>query len=187
MKQVSYVRCPRCELNYMEKGEKVCSVCQKEMKAKSDSYDDLDLELDVCPICKVNYIQPNQSMCASCMAERENEDDDFDIKDNWDKYVDEEEEEMATQEDEVGEMASVGDIDEVFMDEDSEIPSFDDEKDDLDFSEDDDFEDDEEDEDDDEYTDDDDDFDDEEDFEPKKRKSKKSKDDDDDDFDDNEE
>ena len=49
-----YIRCPRCELNYIKKSDKYCDVCKKEMKLiKSDESDDLEL----CPICKVNFIQ----------------------------------------------------------------------------------------------------------------------------------
>lgn len=178
MSQISYVRCPRCELNYMPKGEKVCSVCQKEMKSKGEaSLDDLDLELDICPICKVNYIQPNQTMCSSCLKERENNKDDIDLDENWQQYIDDDEDEISSEEDEVGEMASVGDIEEVFLDEDTEIPGFEDDKEDLDFSEDDDFDDEDDFEDDDDYEED---NDDDDDFTPKKRK--KSKKDEDDDF-----
>ena len=55
MKKPVYVRCPRCELNYIQKKDKYCSVCKSEMEAKKDYVDDFDLEL--CPICKT--IQAN--------------------------------------------------------------------------------------------------------------------------------
>ena len=88
MKKITYIRCPRCELNYIDKKEKFCSVCKQEMQVGGgEEFDELDLEL--CPICKTNYIQPDEVMCASCIAERGsdpdkddddwNEDDDFDF------------------------------------------------------------------------------------------------------------
>ena len=61
MKKPVYIRCPRCELNYIQKKDKYCSVCKAEMEAKRDYVDDIDLEL--CPICKTNYIQPDEIVC----------------------------------------------------------------------------------------------------------------------------
>lgn len=34
MKKPVYIRCPRCELNYIQKKDKYCSVCKAEMEAK---------------------------------------------------------------------------------------------------------------------------------------------------------
>ena len=69
MKKPVYIRCPRCELNYIEKKDKLCSVCKAELSAnKEDFIGDLDLEL--CPICKTNYIQPDEIMCATCLKEQ---------------------------------------------------------------------------------------------------------------------
>ena len=70
MKKPVYIRCPRCELNYIQKKDKFCPVCKAEMEAKRDYIDDVDLEL--CPICKTNYIQPDEIMCASCLKEHQN-------------------------------------------------------------------------------------------------------------------
>ena len=36
MKKPVYIRCPRCELNYIEKKDKLCSVCKAELSAKKD-------------------------------------------------------------------------------------------------------------------------------------------------------
>ena len=107
MKKVTYIRCPRCELNYITKEEKFCSVCKQEMQVGGgNSFDELDLEL--CPICKTNYIQPDEIMCSSCLQERSS-DPNFEESDEWDKYVnrDEDEESSDTQDEEIGEMSSV--------------------------------------------------------------------------------
>ena len=70
MKKPVYVRCPRCELNYIEKKDKLCSVCKAELSANKDDFmSDLDLEL--CPICKTNYIPPDEIMCATCLKEHQ--------------------------------------------------------------------------------------------------------------------
>lgn len=82
-----YIRCPRCELNYIKKGEKLCSVCKSELDGTSE-LDELDLEY--CPVCKTNYIQPDEIMCATCAKER-SLDTNFQVdeyeNDEWDEYI----------------------------------------------------------------------------------------------------
>lgn len=107
MKKPVYIRCPRCELNYIQKKDKFCPVCKADMEAKRDYVDDLDLEL--CPICKTNYIQPDEIMCASCLKEHRPEDGD--ITSDWqDYYSREDDEDVMTMDDELGEMSTVNDI-----------------------------------------------------------------------------
>ena len=52
-----YVKCPRCDLNYMLDTEEYCDVCKAELKkgpqlifAIDDEEDDIDA-LDLCPRC----------------------------------------------------------------------------------------------------------------------------------------
>ena len=115
MKKPVYIRCPRCELNYIEKKDKLCSVCKAELSAKKDEFiGDLDLEL--CPICKTNYIQPDEIMCATCLKEHQAEDDD--VSTDWEDYLNRDEEEMIYDDEETGDMASVTDIDDQMLDDD---------------------------------------------------------------------
>lgn len=156
MKKPVYIRCPRCELNYIQKKDKYCSVCKAEMEAKKDYVDDIDLEL--CPICKTNYIQPDEIMCASCLKEHRS-DEDGELVDDWDEYLNrEDQDDETTFDDEMGEMASVNDITKSSMLDDDEIaPDIEfDEEGEIDFDE----EFDDEDDDDDDFDDDDDDDDD---------------------------
>lgn len=159
MKKAVYIRCPRCELNYIQKKDKFCPVCKAEMQAKRDYVDDIDLEL--CPICKTNYIQPDEIMCANCLKEHR-PDEDAELADDWDEYMNrEDQDDETTFDDEMGEMASVNDITKSSMLDDDEIaPGIDfDDEDGIDFEEDLDDEDDDDDDDfDDEDDDDDDDF-----------------------------
>lgn len=162
MKKPVYIRCPRCELNYIQKKDKYCSVCKAEMEAKKDYVDDIDLEL--CPICKTNYIQPDEIMCASCLKEHR-ADEDVDLIDDWDDYMSrEDQEDESTLDDEMGEMASVNDITKSSMLDDDDLDAdigFDEEEgldfedEEFDDEEDDDFDDDEEDDDDYDYDEDD--------------------------------
>lgn len=155
MKTPTYIRCPRCELNYIVKKDKYCEVCKQEMKiSKNNSFDiDEETEMEICPICKANYIQEDEIMCASCAKEKALEDGLYnnDSDTNWTEYLDDEDESILDNE-ELGEMVSITDG------EDEE----DVEDDDDDYDDDDDFDLDDIDDDDDDF-DDDDDLDDEDD------------------------
>mgnify|MGYP004657012311 FL=1 len=70
MAKVEYVRCPRCELNYIDKRDKLCKVCQMELQAHG-SDDDEELEPGICPVCKTNYIGEDEEMCALCFKEKQ--------------------------------------------------------------------------------------------------------------------
>ena len=108
-----YIRCPRCELNYCLKKEKICSVCKAEMERDKDTLvDELDLEL--CPICKTNYIRPDEIMCASCLKERAENADDINAQDDeWEEYInrDEDMNDFNSDDEETGDMASITDFD----------------------------------------------------------------------------
>ena len=172
MKKPVYIRCPRCELNYIEKKDKLCSVCKAELSAKKEDFlDDLDLEL--CPICKTNYIQPDEIMCSTCLKEHQSEDGE--VNDDWEDYLNRDEEEIVEEDEETGDMVTITDEHDDSVLDDEDIDSgigFDDKIDDDD--EDDEEEDEEFDDDDLDELDEDDDIDDDEDDE--------EEDDDEDDF-----
>lgn len=90
MKKVEYIKCPRCELNYIQKKDKFCEVCKQEMKAGAiDEYelDELEEGFELCPICKVNYLNDGETICAYCQEEKQAFDKD-DSQDDWRSYVD---------------------------------------------------------------------------------------------------
>ena len=62
---MTLVKCPRCELNYMNEGEKMCSVCRKELHGESEQYDVIEL----CSECGENPVVPGQERCAYCLKE----------------------------------------------------------------------------------------------------------------------
>ena len=112
-KKPVYIRCPRCELNYIQKKDKLCSVCKAELSAKDDYVDELDLEL--CPVCKTNYIQSDEVMCQSCLKERALDNDIHGItneNDEWDAYINRDEDEIISPDEETGDMAVVNSLDE---------------------------------------------------------------------------
>lgn len=106
MRKPEYKRCPRCELNFIKKSEKLCSVCKAELDSKNSYVSDLDLEL--CPVCKTNYIQPGEIMCDACLKEHQNEDGELSA--DWEQYMNREENDDYVDEDEeLGGMASISD------------------------------------------------------------------------------
>ncbi len=71
-----YVKCPRCELNYILAGEDYCHVCKSEMKHHSEQDEDelLDFdEMDICSVCGTNYVKENETICSDCRAKMKGE------------------------------------------------------------------------------------------------------------------
>ena len=62
MAKQKYIRCPRCELNYILEDEGLCSVCKAELQVGGDKED-----MELCPVCKTNYISSDEIMCPQCM------------------------------------------------------------------------------------------------------------------------
>ena len=99
-----YVKCPRCDLNYMLKGEEYCDVCKAELKKGPtlvfavDDDDDGEL-LELCPVCHQRNIKPGESMCSRCAEEKEYLESREDLEDeSWKEYLDDEEEEEEDEE-----------------------------------------------------------------------------------------
>ena len=101
-----WVKCPRCDLNYMRKGEEYCDVCKAELKKAPplifavDEDDDVEA-LELCPVCHQNYVRPNEKMCAKCAEEKDYKSahEEMDDDESWKEYLDDEEEEEEEDED----------------------------------------------------------------------------------------
>jgi len=63
---MSLIKCPRCELNYMNDTDKMCSVCRREVRGESEQFE----MLEMCSECGENPAVPGQELCASCLKER---------------------------------------------------------------------------------------------------------------------
>ena len=99
-----YVKCPRCDLNYMLKGEEYCDVCKAELKKGPtlifaiDDDDDGEL-LEICPVCHQRNIKPGESMCSRCAEEKEYLESREDLDDeSWKEYLDDDDEEEEDEE-----------------------------------------------------------------------------------------
>ena len=162
---VRYVKCPRCELNYIdEEKQEYCDICIAEMKGNKLQFADLDddeleeLEADVeqseiCPVCGVNKMRYGDKMCEACKKEQEydaEEEVDIDKDEEWKNYLDDDEDADLTIDDETLQEELAAEMEEEEEEEQSSDDDFfDDELDSLSDLEDDDFDDDEDDEDDD--------------------------------------
>ena len=70
---MALVKCPRCELNYMNEGEKMCSVCRKELHGESEQYDVIELCSECGEHVDIAYVETcdeyHAKYCPNCGAE----------------------------------------------------------------------------------------------------------------------
>ena len=65
---MAFVKCPKCELNYMLEGETCCPVCKKQ--AKNLKTEDLG---ELCVECGENPVVPGSQFCIVCLKEKAKE------------------------------------------------------------------------------------------------------------------
>ena len=61
---MGFIKCPRCELNYIQEEEQYCSVCKREMKG--EAHDD---PFELCSVCNENPVMPGKDVCLICYKE----------------------------------------------------------------------------------------------------------------------
>ena len=125
MKQ-TYIRCPRCELNYILKKDKFCQVCKMEMKALGTLGAEDNLDLELCPICKVNYINSDEDICAQCAKEKENEEGEISSNkkydSEWGDYSNQDEDNSSFQSEENDDIVSISNLEDTSLtDEEMEL------------------------------------------------------------------
>ena len=105
------VKCPRCDLNYILDGEKLCKVCQRELKG-----DRRDNEIELCSICNEAPALPGKDVCLFCLKEMNKSNNTPDEELTETEPVDTSS---------IGDMDSVSGMDEIIPDveENSDIPS----------------------------------------------------------------
>ncbi len=77
------IKCPRCELNYIQEGEKYCKVCYREMKGEQAQE-----EMELCSVCNAAPALPGKDVCLSCLKEMQQnggDDDDDDDPESVDE------------------------------------------------------------------------------------------------------
>lgn len=58
------IKCPRCELNYIQEDERYCKVCLRELKGEQAQE-----EMELCSICNAAPAMPGKDVCLSCLKE----------------------------------------------------------------------------------------------------------------------
>ena len=61
---MKFVKCPRCELNYMTESERFCKVCLREMNG-----DGARDEVELCSVCNEEPALPGRDVCLFCLKE----------------------------------------------------------------------------------------------------------------------
>lgn len=62
---MGFVKCPRCELNYILDGGNLCSVCRKEVRGEDEPEDIAEL----CSECGERPVVPGNELCAVCLKD----------------------------------------------------------------------------------------------------------------------
>lgn len=71
---MAMVKCPRCELNYINEDEGYCKICKREMKGEKHQED-----VEICTVCNEAPALPGKDICLFCLKEmNKNNDDDAD-------------------------------------------------------------------------------------------------------------
>ena len=63
---MALVKCPRCELNYMQDTEKLCTVCRSEMRGGEVVREEV---ADLCVECGEHAVAPGEELCYFCIKE----------------------------------------------------------------------------------------------------------------------
>ncbi len=61
---MALIKCPRCELNYIEEGEGYCKICKREMKGEGRHE-----EIEMCTVCNEAPALPGRDVCLFCLKE----------------------------------------------------------------------------------------------------------------------
>ena len=94
---VRYIKCPRCDLNYIDADkQEYCDICLKEMKGIRTDSDEIeeeeaeDLPTELCPVCGENMMRAGEKMCDECRKKAELEDEEPDPEEDteWQNYLD---------------------------------------------------------------------------------------------------
>lgn len=137
---VHYMKCPRCELNYIDADkQEYCDVCLREMRgivSDADTDEEEETPMEVCPVCGENMMRAGEKMCDECKkkAELETEEPDPDEDDDeWREYLDDDTDDLDEEMGKLDEVMSA-DLDESDQEEEEEEEeTYHDDEEDLDY------------------------------------------------------
>ena len=61
---MALIKCPRCELNYIQEDEGYCKICKREMKGEGQRE-----EIELCTVCNEHPALPGKDICLFCLKE----------------------------------------------------------------------------------------------------------------------
>ncbi len=105
-----YMKCPRCELNWILESDEYCDVCKAELGIEGFTLLEDEEEEILCPVCGVNYIERTKKMCPDCLAKSKRATSSF--TDGADSEVDSQSEDISSDSEDGIEKISFDDIDE---------------------------------------------------------------------------
>ena len=106
---MGYIKCPRCELNYIQESERYCPVCKREMRGEDEHE-----ELELCSACGERPVVPGEELCAQCLKE---------LKLQEGVHAEDGDEEPVPEETDVAALEATSDLEEINIDVDEDIPS----------------------------------------------------------------
>ncbi|MDE6188766.1 MAG: hypothetical protein K2G37_00570, partial [Clostridia bacterium] len=68
-----YIKCPRCELNWILEENEYCDVCKAELGVEGFTLLEDEDEDMLCPVCGANYIEHGERMCSECKSKQKDE------------------------------------------------------------------------------------------------------------------
>ena len=74
---MAWIKCPRCEMNYIQEDEKFCKVCKREMKGEKTRE-----EVEICTVCNEHPVMPGKDVCLMCYKEMTSHDTDTEADGN---------------------------------------------------------------------------------------------------------
>lgn len=67
---MALVKCPRCELNYIQEDEGYCKICKREIKGEKPRE-----EIEMCTACNEHPAMPGKDVCVFCYKEMQSRED----------------------------------------------------------------------------------------------------------------
>ncbi|MEG2414112.1 MAG: hypothetical protein RSB61_05605 [Clostridia bacterium] len=64
-----YIKCPRCELNWITPDQELCDVCKAELRIGGIELLEEEDET-LCPICHLNYLESGEKICSECREKK---------------------------------------------------------------------------------------------------------------------
>ena len=106
---MGYIKCPRCELNYMPDTERYCQVCKREMRGEDEHE-----ELELCSACGEHPVVPGEELCQACLKE---------MRQQEGVVTDVEEDAVVPEDSDVASLDATSELEEIELDVDEDIPT----------------------------------------------------------------